>query len=193
MNSHHSALALAVEQQVGVVAGELREARAVPHLLEERQPLLRRSRRRRRGRAAGWRNPLTDVFSISRIASKSARSSRLLLGVIGAVVERRAPVGGALVHGERRDLVGDGRDHLHAARAGADRRRRACRRSRPASPATARCGTDSPRKSSRPGTSGKYGTDRTPVAATRNRARSSRAVAGRDRSTCPTARRRRPR
>jgi len=33
--------------------------------------------------------------------------------------------------------------------------------------------SDSPRKVSRPGTSGKYGTDSTPVAATRNRARSS--------------------
>ena len=32
---------------------------------------------------------------------------------------------------------------------------------------------DSPRKSRRPGTSGKYGTERTPVAATRNLARSS--------------------
>ena len=32
---------------------------------------------------------------------------------------------------------------------------------------------DSPRKSSRPGTSGKYGTERTPVAATRNRVRYS--------------------
>ena len=32
---------------------------------------------------------------------------------------------------------------------------------------------DSPRKSSRPGTSGKYGTERTPVAATKNRARIS--------------------
>ena len=36
-----------------------------------------------------------------------------------------------------------------------------------------------PRKSSRPGTSGKYGTDSTPVAATRNRARIVGAVVGR--------------
>ena len=42
MNSHHSALAVVVEQQVGVVAGELGEAGAVPHLLEERPPLLGR-------------------------------------------------------------------------------------------------------------------------------------------------------
>ena len=45
---------------------------------------------------------------------------RLLLGRDRRVVERRAPVGGALVHGQRGNLVGDRRDQLDAARSGAD-------------------------------------------------------------------------
>ena len=32
-----------------------------------------------------WRKPLTDVFSVSRIASKPARSCRCSSGVIGAL------------------------------------------------------------------------------------------------------------
>ena len=35
---------------------------------------------------AGWRNPATDVFSISRIASKSARSCACSSAVIGALL-----------------------------------------------------------------------------------------------------------
>ena len=45
---------------------------------------------------------------------------RLLVGRDRRVVERRAPVGRALEDGQRRDLVGDDRDHLDAARSGAD-------------------------------------------------------------------------
>ena len=35
---------------------------------------------------AGWRNPLCDVFSVSRIASKSALSRACSSGVIGALL-----------------------------------------------------------------------------------------------------------
>ena len=121
----------------------------------------------------GWRNPLDR--RVQRLADRLEVGAelRLLVGGDRRVVERRAPVGGALVHGQRRDLVGDGRDQLHAARPGADRRRRACRRSRPASAGHRPVWCDSPRKSSRPGTSGKYGTESTPVAAMRKRARNS--------------------
>ena len=44
----------------------------------------------------------------------------LLLGGDRSVVERRAPVGTALVHRHRRDLAGDGGDDLHTARSGTD-------------------------------------------------------------------------
>ena len=86
MNSHHSRVRGVVEQQVGVVAGELGEAGAPPHLLEERQPLLLRSRRRWRDRARGGGTRASDVFSVSRIASKSARSCACSSGVIGALL-----------------------------------------------------------------------------------------------------------
>ncbi len=43
-----------------------------------------------------------------------------LLGPDLGVVQRRAPVGTALEHGEVAHLVGDGADHLHAGGAGAD-------------------------------------------------------------------------
>ena len=64
---------------------------------------------------AGWRNPDGDVLRVSHMASKPARSWACSSGVIGRVVERRAPVGRALVHGQGGDLVGDGRNDLHAA------------------------------------------------------------------------------
>ncbi len=44
----------------------------------------------------------------------------LLLGGDRGVVEGRAPVGRALVHGQGGHLAGDGRNDLHAARSGAD-------------------------------------------------------------------------
>ena len=75
-----------VEQQVGVVARELREARALPHRLEERLPLLGSESSKVARSLAGWRKPVTDVFSISRIASKSARSCACSSGVIGALL-----------------------------------------------------------------------------------------------------------
>ena len=55
MNSHHSRVRRLVEQQVGVVARELHEARAAPHLLEERPPLRLGVVERARGRSPGGR------------------------------------------------------------------------------------------------------------------------------------------
>ena len=88
----------------------------------------------------GWAKPLSDVFSVSRSASKPARSCGLLLGGDRPVVERRAPVGGALVHGDRLDVVEDGRDDLHAARRRADDRDALAGEVDRRPPATARCG-----------------------------------------------------
>ena len=65
---------------------------------------------------------------------------RLLLGGDRAVVERRAPVGGALVHGERRDLVERSPGRPARRSTTVPTRPPACRRSRPARPATGRCG-----------------------------------------------------
>ena len=120
MNSHHSALAASVEEQVGVVAAELREAGAVPHLLEERPPLRPRSRRRRPDRAAGWRKPATDVFSTSRIASNPARSCACSSGVIGALFSgvHQLALRWYTVREATSSAI-DG-DDLHAARSGAD-------------------------------------------------------------------------
>ena len=70
--------------------------------------------------SAGWRKPATDVFSTSHIVLEVGPELRLLLGRDRCVVQRRAPVGSALVHGQGGDLVGDGGDDLHAARSGAD-------------------------------------------------------------------------
>ena len=47
---------------------------------------------------------------------------RLLLGGDRRIVERGAPVGGPLVHGQRSDFARDARDDLHTTRAGADDR-----------------------------------------------------------------------
>ena len=109
-----------VEQQVGVVAGELREAGAVPHRLEERPPLAPRSRRRWPDRAAGWRNPAGDVFSTSRIASKPARSCACSSGVIGALlsgVHQLALRWYTVSEATSSAMAGI---DLHAARSGAD-------------------------------------------------------------------------
>ena len=181
-----------VEQQVGVVARELREAGAVPHLLEERPPLLLRVVERGAVVHAGGGTRSTDVFSVSRRSLEVGPELRLLLGGDRRVVERRAPVGGALVHGERRDLVGDGRDRPA-------RRSIRCRSTATRLPAksTGVAGHRpvwccSPRKSSRPGHVGEV----------RHREHAGRgdeeprpelgAVAERRRSTCPTPRRTRP-
>ena len=108
-----------VEQQVAVVAGELREPGAAPHLLEERPPLLLR---------------VVEGGAIVRLVEEAARRGvqrfadrlevgpelRLLGGCDRCVVERRAPVGRALVDRQGGDLGGDGGDDLHAARSGAD-------------------------------------------------------------------------
>ena len=122
MNSHHSAFAVGVEQQVGVVARELREAGAVPHLLEERAPLVvgvveRRAVVRRVEEARS-----TDVFSISRIASKSARSCACSSAVIGALLSgvHQLAVRWYTVSDATSSAI-DG-DDLHAARPGADDR-----------------------------------------------------------------------
>ena len=68
----------------------------------------------------GWWKPWIEVLSDLAQLLEAGPQLGLLLGGDGPVVQRRAPVGGALVHGERRDLVDDGRHHLHAARRGAD-------------------------------------------------------------------------
>ena len=100
----------------------------------------RRSRRRWRGRAAGGGTRRPTCSSTSRIASKSARSCACSSAVIGALLS------GVHQLAVRWYTVSDATSSamagidLHAARPGADRPRRACRRSRPASPATARCG-----------------------------------------------------
>ena len=74
-----------VEHQVGVVAGELREAGAVPHLLEEGQALLVGSSKvGDRGRDGGTRR--ATCCSVSHIASKSALSCACSSGVIGALL-----------------------------------------------------------------------------------------------------------
>ena len=69
------------------------------------------------------------------------------------------------------------RDDLHAARPGADDRDPLAGEVDRLSSASRPVWCASPRKSSRPGTSGKYGTESTPVAATRNRARAVVPVA----------------
>ena len=144
---------LLVEEQVGVVAGELGEPGALPHLLEERVALLlgvvERGAVVRLVQEAGDRR-VEDLPHGLEVGPQLG----LLLVADRLVVQRRAPVGGALVHGQGGDLVGDGRDHLDAARRRCRSRRPACRRSRPVPSAIARCGATGPRSRSRPGTSG---------------------------------------
>ena len=111
----------AVEHQVAVVAGELREAGAAPHGLEERLALL-----------LGVVEGGALVGGVEESAGRRVQGLahrlevllqlRLLLGRDRCVVERRAPVGGALVDRQGGDLVRDGGDDLHAARPGADDR-----------------------------------------------------------------------
>ena len=118
-NSHHSALTSLSVSRSAVVARHLREARAVPHLLVERPPLLlrvvgRRPVARHVEESAGRRvERVADRFEVG-------AQLRLFLRRDRPVVERRAPVGRALVHGQRGDLVGDRGDQLHAARSRAD-------------------------------------------------------------------------
>ena len=112
------------------------------------------------------------MFSVSRIASKSARSWACSSGVIGRLLS------GVHQLAERWYTV---REATWPAMAGIT-----CTPLDPVPMTATRLPAkstgvvghrpvwcDSPRKSSRPGTSGKYGTERTPVAATRNRARYS--------------------
>ena len=156
-----------VEEQVGVVARQLREARAGPHRLEERAPL---------GVGVVERRAVVRLVEEARdrrvqhLADRRELGAelRLLLGGDRPVVERRAPVGGALVDGQRRGHLRDHRDDLHAAGAGADDRdplaREVDRRRRPPAgvvllaaevvPPGARRGRTAPRarRSPRPGT-----------------------------------------
>ena len=112
------------------------------------------------------------MLSVSRIASKSARSCACSSGVIGALLS------GVHQLAVRWYTV---REATSSAMAGIS-----CTPLDPVPMTATRLPAkstgvaghspvwyDSPRKSSRPGTSGKYGTERTPVAATKNRARSS--------------------
>ena len=109
---------IAVEHHVAVVAGELREARAPPHLLEERGAFLIR---------------VVEGGTIVRDVEESARRCvqcgadglevlpelHLLVRRDRCVVERRAPIGRALQHRQGGGRLGDDRDDLHPARPGA--------------------------------------------------------------------------
>ena len=119
MNSHHSRVRLRIEQQVGVVTRQLREAGAVPHLLVERPPLFARIVE---GRAIVRRVQEPAHRRVQRLAYRFEVGAQpsLLVGSDRRVVERRAPVGGALVHRQRRDFSGDGRNQLNATRSGPD-------------------------------------------------------------------------
>src|SRR5579875_744551 len=112
---------LRVGHQVGIVADELGEARAVPHPLEkdpaglggvvERGAVVRLVEEARRGGC----EDLADLLEVG-------LELGMLLRRDGSVVEWSAPVGGALVDGEGRHLVHDGGHDLDAAGPGADHR-----------------------------------------------------------------------
>ena len=117
----------------------------------------------------GWRNPLGDVFSVSRIASKSARSCACSSGVIGALLSgvHQLAVRWYTVSDATSSAM-DGISCTPLDPVPMTATRLPAKSTGVAGHSPVWC--DSPRKSSRPGTSGKYGTDSTPVAATRNRA-----------------------
>src|SRR5437588_7721972 len=104
-----------IEQYVGVVARQLREARAVPHLLEERPSLFFRILEGGaivRGMVEPARRRvqyLAQRFEVSPELHQLVRYDR-------RVVERWAPAGTALVHRERGKLVSDDRNPLPASR-----------------------------------------------------------------------------
>ena len=113
-----------------------------------------------------WRNPLGDVFSVARIDSKSLRSCTCSSGAMGALLS------GVHQLGERCSTVTDA---AVSAMTGM-----ICTPLDPVPTTATRLPVkstgvsghspvwyDSPSNSSRPGTSGKYGIDRTPVAATK--------------------------
>ena len=110
---------LGVVEDVDVVAGELPEAGAGPHLLEEGLPLLG-------GVLEGAPGVQRVVEAVDRGVEHLAQVLEpgpelgLLLGGDGPVVERGAPVGGPLEDLDGGDLLRDGRHHLHPARRGAD-------------------------------------------------------------------------
>src|SRR5438067_6235972 len=106
-----------VEQQVEIVARELGEAGAEPHLLEERSSLF--------GRIVGRlavvglvKEPVYRRVEHLTDGLEVRPQLPLLAGGDRRVVQRGAPVGGALVHGQRRHLVGDDGDDLYATRSG---------------------------------------------------------------------------
>ena len=104
MKSHHCGVGRLVEQQVRVVAGQLGEAAGCPHLLVERAPLVlgvvEGGAVVRRVQEAGRRG-------VERLADRLevGPQPRLLVGGDRRVVQRRAPVGGALVDRQRRGLA----------------------------------------------------------------------------------------
>ena len=104
---------------------------------------------------ARWRKPLGEVVERLADALEVGPQLRLLVGRDRAVVERRAPVGAALVDGQRSDLVRDGGDDLDAARSGADDRHPLAGEVDRCLRATDRCGTTRRGSPPRPGTSGK--------------------------------------
>ena len=112
------------------------------------------------------------MFSVSRIASKSARSCACSSGVIGALLS------GVHQLAVRWYTVSDATSPAIAGISCTPLDPVPMTATRLPAKSTGVAGhspvwCDSPRKSSRPGTSGKYGTESTPVAATRNRARNS--------------------
>ena len=77
---------LRVDEHVDVVARELHEARAGPHLLEEGLPLASGESSNAVRGFIGWWKPWIDVLSTSRSSSKSARSCACSSAVIGRLL-----------------------------------------------------------------------------------------------------------
>ncbi len=121
---------------------------------------------------AAWRNPLGDVFSVSHIASNSALSFACSSGVIGALLS------GVHQLAVRWYTVREATSPAMAGISWTPLDPVPMTATRLSAKSTGVAGHnpvwyDSPRKSSRPGTSGKYGTERTPVAAMKNCARNA--------------------
>ena len=117
----------------------------------------------------GWRKPLADRLSVSRMASKSARSRACSSGEIGALfsgVHQLAVRSYTVREATVSTTAGITWTPLEPVPMTATRMPVKSTGSDGHSPVW----YDSPRKSSRPGTSGKKGTESTPVAATKQRA-----------------------